>query len=163
MTVNLPQPPRLQDWGLERHLVRVQQTIEQTDRQNLKYVGDIDFAHSLRVRGSLTVDGTITAAFIICSVATGITASVTQTQGQQPLTASSNLVETVANANDVVTLPAAVAGLHVEVVNAGANVLQIFPASGDSIHTGAVDVSVTLSVDDGLSLRAFDSTAWRLV
>lgn len=94
------------------------------------------------------------------STATAITASTTQTQGQQPLTAVANLVTTVANANDVVTLPTAVGGLLCEIYNAGANTLQIYPASGDAINGGSADASVTLASGSSVTYRAFDTTNW---
>jgi hypothetical protein len=71
-----------------------------------------------------------------------MTASTTQTQGQQPITRKIARVTTVANANDVVTLPPAEAGLEVIVINDGANTLQVFPASGDDLGSG-VDTSTT--------------------
>jgi len=77
---------------------------------------------------------------------TSITASTTQTQGQQPLTAEENEVSTVANANDVVTLKSVQNGEKQKVINNGANVLQIFPASGDDLGEG-VNVSTTLAVN----------------
>ena len=94
------------------------------------------------------------------TAARSITASTTQTQGQQALTATANLVETVANANDVVTLPTAAAALGCEIVNAGANTLQIFPASGDAIQGGSVNASVTLAAGNSVRFRAFDATDW---
>lgn len=68
--------------------------------------------------------------------ATGITASTTQTQGQQPLLAKVNNVTTVANDNDTVTAPALVPGRPFEVFNNGANILQVFPASGENLGAG---------------------------
>jgi len=79
------------------------------------------------------------------SNASGITASTTQTQGQAPLTNTINEIATVANPNDVVTLPTVRDGIFVLIVNNGANTLQIFPASGDKIDGGATDASVTLA------------------
>jgi len=105
--------------------------------------------------GGVRVDGDL-----LLSVTRSITASVTQTQGQQALTSAANLVETVANANEVVTLPSAVAGLGCEVVNAGANTLQIFPASGDAIQGNAVNTSVTLAAGNSSAFRAYDATDW---
>lgn len=77
------------------------------------------------------------------SGASTITASTTQTQGQQPLVANVNEITVCANANDVVTMPLLLAGMGVTVVNNGAQTLQVFPASGDDIGAG-VDTSVTL-------------------
>lgn len=90
----------------------------------------------------------------------GITASTTQTQGQQPLTSDINEVSTVANANDTVTMPSAVPGMQVIVINNGANTLRIFPASGDDIG-GGVDTAGTLASGSVLVLVAYDSTNWK--
>lgn len=91
-------------------------------------------------------------------VEAGITASTTQAQGQQPLTKRISQVSAVANPNDVVTLDAARAGLEQIVINDGANTLQIFPASGDSIDGGAVDASTTLAAAKRASFLAYDGT-----
>ena len=91
-----------------------------------------------------------------------ITASTTQTQGQQPLTADVNEVSVVANANDTVTMPPAQAGLTIKIINNGANTLQIFPASGDDA-TGGVDTGITLAAAGRLILTAYDGTTWENV
>lgn len=93
-------------------------------------------------------------------VTTGITASTTQTQGQGALTAEVNVISTVANANDTVTLPVALAGRKVWVINNGANTLQIFPASGDDLGAG-VNTATTLASGSNLTFLAYDSTNWK--
>jgi len=95
----------------------------------------------------------------ISSVTASITASTTQSQGQQALTSAINEVSVVANANDVVTMPTAVAGLRVVVINNGANILQIFPASGDNLGAG-VDTSVTLAAGSNVEYVSYDVTNW---
>ena len=92
-------------------------------------------------------------------IVTGITASTTQTQGQQPLTGLINEVDTVANVNDTVTMkPAAAATEPVRVINNGANTLQIFPAVGNDLGAG-VDTAVTLAAGAMVSFIFFDSVA----
>ena len=66
----------------------------------------------------------------------GITASVTQTQGQGDLESSYNEVAVVANANDVVTAPFVQEGVRLVIVNNGANVLQVFPETSDDLGAG---------------------------
>lgn len=78
------------------------------------------------------------------SAAAGITASATQSQGQQPLTNNINEVSTVATTNDVVTAPALLAGNPLTIINNGANTLQVYPAAGDDLGAG-VDTSVTIT------------------
>lgn len=92
--------------------------------------------------------------------ATGITASTTKTQGQQALTKMVNVVATCANTNDVVTLPAAAAGLVCVIANRGANTLQVFPASGDTISGGTVNASVTQATGTKSVYIAVDATDW---
>ncbi|MHC5053630.1 MAG: DUF2793 domain-containing protein [Planctomycetota bacterium] len=99
----------------------------------------------------------------IRSVEAGITASTTQSQGQQPLTKDVNEVSTVANANDVVTLPGAEAGRELVLINNGANTLQVFPASGDAIDGGAADASITLGAGVKKHVVAVDGTDWYTV
>ena len=76
------------------------------------------------------------------SAQAGITASTTQTQGQQTLAADVNQVSTVANNDDVVTLPAAFPGEEITIINDGLNTLQIFPATGDDLGTGLIKVGL---------------------
>lgn len=108
--------------------------------------------------GSFT---TLTSTGILTlSTTAGITASVTQTQGQQPLTTTVNEVATVASNNNTVTLPIAAAGVIVVVINNGANTLQIFPASGDAIDGGSVNASKTLGTGANVIFVAHDATNW---
>lgn len=91
----------------------------------------------------------------------GITASAVQTQGQQPLVATLNSVTTVANPNDVVTLPPAAGGTVVVVSNSqSSNTLQVFPASGDLIRPNAVDASVTIPPNGVLIFFGLAGTQW---
>lgn len=108
---------------------------------------------------SLLIDST--GVTILQSTAAGITASVTQTQGQQALTAVINQVSVVANTGDVVTMPGATAGLPCTVINDGANSLQIFPESGDDVGDG-VDISMLLEANETVKFVALDGTVWHI-
>jgi hypothetical protein len=90
---------------------------------------------------------------------TGITASTTQTQGQQPLVSSYNEVSIVANPNDTVTAPAVSAGMQLTIVNNGGNTLQVFPASGDNIGAG-VDTAITIDAGETGVFLGRDATNW---
>lgn len=89
----------------------------------------------------------------------GLTASTTQTQGQGALTAQVNEVSTVANTDDTVTLPTAITGVSIEIINNGANILKIFPASGDDLGLG-VNVSEQLEANERVTFVAIDVTNW---
>jgi len=103
----------------------------------------------------------VNATVVLHNVATAITASTTQTQGQMPLIAVVNDVTVCANANDTVTLPSA-APEHPQLwaLNNGANTLKIYPASGDDLGAG-VDTSVTLAAGAKASWAAINNTTWR--
>ena len=96
---------------------------------------------------------------IAFDVNAGLTASTTQSQGQGALTAQVNEISTVANDDDTVTLPTAVTGITIEIVNNGANTLQIFPASGDDLGLG-VDVAEELEANESVGFVAYDTTNW---
>ena len=61
----------------------------------------------------------INSGLFVNSVTAGITASTTQTQGQGALTTTVNEVSVVANTNDTITLPNAIAGIEVVIINPG--------------------------------------------
>lgn len=108
-------------------------------------------------------DGDGTDVLALHQADVGITASATQTQGQQPLVSSFNEVSTVTTTNDVVTLPTAAAFLWVTVINNGANTLQIFPATGDNIDGLGVNTSTTLAAGDSVTFFAIDATNWDMI
>lgn len=95
-----------------------------------------------------------------CSSATGITASTTQSQGQQPLTTRVNNVATVGTSGDVVTLPAAEPGLWVVVRNSGANSMQVFPASGDAINALGTDAAISIAASTTRVFFGVSTTLW---
>lgn len=89
-----------------------------------------------------------------------ITASVTQTQGQQPLISSFNIIDVVANDGDALTMPPAVLGRLVKVTNAdSAETAQLFPASGDDLGNGA-NASVFIPPGDSIEFKGLDVTNW---
>ena len=131
-----------------------------TDATNVAAAGALMTDGSKSMSGDLAFDG---GAYIKWSVTAGITASITQTQGEVPLTAGLNEVSTVANTNDVITLPTAVAGRQVVIINNGANTMQIFPDTDDAISGGAVDAAVTLASGSNVIYCAYDVINWEAV
>lgn len=140
-------------------LATIEESADVTDATNVAAAG------ALMVTGG-TMTGDITMAsttFQNASVLVGITASVTQTQGQQALVSEVNEVATVATDLDTVTLPEAAAGRSCTVVNNGANVLQIFPAVDDAIDDLAADAAITLGVGSTLIVKAINALTWETV
>ena len=101
--------------------------------------------------------------FVDVDVNAGLTASTTQTQaGGLALTAQINEVSVVANDNDTVVLPTAVAGRSCTIINNdAAQDIRIFPASGDNLGAG-VDTqrTATLLFGEMTTYIAYDATNW---
>lgn len=96
------------------------------------------------------------------TVSSGLTASTTQTQGEQLLTATLNEIATVANVGDVATLQLCRADLVTIVRNNGANRVQLFPTSGDAIGNLGVDVPYPLAPGETVELVGRALTQWMI-
>jgi hypothetical protein len=98
-----------------------------------------------------------------------ITASTTQTQagGAGKIPAQINTI-TSANANDAVTLPAALPGMSITINNQGGNTVKCFPASatqggvvgGDQINSAGVNNSTNLSNNTSTIFTATVAGQW---
>lgn len=98
---------------------------------------------------------------LVDSSATGITAYAGggQTNATE-LLAAFNEVTVVASALDSVRLESAAAGMRQTVKNEGANVLAIYPASGEVIDDQAANDYVTLGPGASVTFRPISDTAW---
>ena len=92
----------------------------------------------------------------------GITASTTQTQaGGTALTMEMNFIETVASANNAVTLESVSNGAQQTIINDGTNILQIFPALDDDLGNG-VNIPTHLDEHEEIAFWGKDSTTWHI-
>jgi hypothetical protein len=99
----------------------------------------------------------------IRSVEEGITASTTQTQGQRPLSNDINVVEVVANGDDVVTLPPNPLGKTIVIFNNGANNMDVFPSLGVEIDGGGANNAETLNTTLKQIYCGISNTQWLTV
>jgi len=128
----------------------------QSGSDNVIVIADGTFATQWRHSGA--GDGSMQR---FNQLVTGIVASTTQTQGNGVLNgAQYTEIITVANVDDVVTLPGSIVGQWMTLVNTGANRLQIFPSSGDAILPSGVDASITLEVNESITFFGLDTTNW---
>lgn len=90
-----------------------------------------------------------------------ITASSTQTQAAgTALTASNNVVTTVTTSGDAVTLPNAMIGDSVDILNLGANACTVFPPVGSRINQLSTNTGFTLAPNTAVILQKFTATRW---
>jgi hypothetical protein len=106
-----------------------------------------------------------TAAFVNTAIAAGGATSATVTagtnaQGQGALTSDFNIITTAASNPSGVTLPTATIGRMIMIVNKGANIVNIYPATGAAIDALGANTSIALPVGGFLLFRASTPTQW---
>jgi len=128
--------------------------------RNLSVICDADWAQTWQ--HSTAADNSIRQFVRITS---GITANVTQTQGNGLINGGRfSEVTTVANEDDVITLHNPAAGSFlITIINSGANRLQIFPPVGDTILGNALNASVFLDVNRSMTFYTVDASNWAII
>ncbi len=94
-----------------------------------------------------------------------VTAATGSTQATGvPITAAVTRVTTVAVAGDSVTLPKAVPGMSLVVINAAAaNSMDVFPAVGDSINALAGDAALAVAANKTVLLVCAVAGIWNAI
>jgi len=95
----------------------------------------------------------------LSSVTATITASTGSAQGGSPLVSKINQISVCANAGDSVTLPGAIAGTIITIINSGAAACDVFPASGDTLGAGA-NTAISLAANATVNYAAYDTANW---
>jgi len=93
------------------------------------------------------------------TVTNNVTAG-TNTQGQGALTSDYNIVTTAASNPSGVTLPTATSGRSITIVNKGANPVNVYPATGATIDTEAVDTPIVVQLNECRDFNASSTTQW---
>lgn len=95
----------------------------------------------------------------------GLTAHVGSGQGDGVISSSYNVYDTVANAGDAATLPAAFqVGMIVVVKNgAAANSMDVFPAAGDDLGAGANTAVAIAAGDFKVFLATAANSTWEQI
>ena len=113
------------------------------------------------ITNSLDKDGqTPISGILQHSVTVGQTANTGSIQGNNPIITEFYEISVCANPGDSCTLPVAVAGQLVIVVNNGAQSADVFPASGDKIDGGSVNVAFALASGANALFICQDGTDW---
>lgn len=109
----------------------------------------------LLVEDELEVNGLIHQ-----SVTAGITADSGSIQGGSPITTQIAEISVCGTIGDAVTLPPALAGIEIKIINHGANSADVFPATDDAINEAAADTAKALAADASMTCMAYDAVNW---
>ena len=114
------------------------------------------------VGSSISISGTTTlSGDVKYGLTSTVTAAGTTQGGATALTESHNIV-TAGSAGNGVKLPTAVAGLKVEIYNATANRIQVYPNTSDTIDGGSANVNKPLAGNCSMVLICKDATNWQI-
>ena len=92
----------------------------------------------------------------------GITADIGSSQGDGQLTAPFNEISVCANAGDAVTMPDAIKGHPITIINNGVNACDVFPSTGDDLGAG-VNTAVSLAAGSNITYFPYDNTNWEVI
>jgi ABC-type amino acid transport system permease subunit len=113
------------------------------------------------ITNSIDKDGqTPISGILQHSVTVNQTAHTGSVQGNNPITTEFYEISVCANPGDACTLPAAVAGQLVIIVNNGAQSADVFPASGDKVDGGSANAAFALASGSNALFICQDGTDW---
>lgn len=119
----------------------------------------------LGLTDSPTFTGVTVSGYFYDSAANAITAFAGGGQGSATQLAKGiNRVTVVATAGDSVKLPAAVAGMHVVVINAdAADAMDCFPASGEIINALAANAAISVAANKTIAFFCAVAGQWNSI
>lgn len=124
------------------------------------------FLLNQREVASLLLDPTIKDLYArLTTVQNAVTASTGSTQATGvPVTAAITRVTTVGTAGDALTLPVAVPGVSLVVINAAAaNSMDVFPAVGDAINALAANAALAVAANKTVLLVCAVAGTWNAI
>jgi hypothetical protein len=113
--------------------------------------------------GNITGANLIATSYHVRSVGTGITAAGTTQGGATALTKEINIVSTVSGGANGVLLPTAVAGMVIIINNTSATTLNVYPATGAAVNSGATNAAYSHIASASLQYYAPTTTQWYTV
>jgi hypothetical protein len=131
---------------------------------NATFDGDLEFTGPQAISttsGNLTL--TPATGLILNSVNAGVTAHTGSAQGGETITKSITQIATCGTSGDAVTLPTAVAGLIVFVLNDGAEAADVFPNTSDNINEAGDNAAYSLAANKNAMFIAHDAQHWSVI
>jgi hypothetical protein len=134
-------------------------TVYTNAQPNITSVGTLT---SLSVSGNITGANIIATNYNIRSVETGITAAGSSQGTGTALTKEINIVSTVSSGANGVVLPTAVAGMVINITNATANAMIVYPVTGGQINSLGTNAGFSLGTTT-IQFIAPTTTQWYTV
>jgi hypothetical protein len=134
-------------------------TLTTAAQPNITSVGSLT---SVTSAGNIQGANIIANSYVIHSIGTGISAAGATQGTATALTKEMNVVSTV-SVGQGVALPTAVAGMAIYIVNISANAVQVYPASGGTIGSLALNAAYEQASGATLHYIATSSTQWYII
>lgn len=98
------------------------------------------------------------------SVESGMTAYAGGGQANATqLYAMANIFSTVGTAGDSAKLPSATVGMYFEVLNEGANAMDLYPATSNNFKGSGANVATSIAASNSLKVRCYTQSEWTIV
>jgi hypothetical protein len=108
-------------------------------------IGNIGTAGLITATGNITGANVITTSYSIASVGTGISAAGSTQGTATAISKAFNVVSTVSSGANGVSLPTAVAGMRITIINTSANALNVYPLGNGIINTQAANAALSVA------------------
>ena len=108
-------------------------------------IGNIGTAGLITATGNITGANVITTSYSIASVGTGISAAGSTQGTATAIGKAFNVVSTVSSGANGVSLPTAVAGMRITIINTSANALNVYPLGNGIINTQAANAALSVA------------------
>jgi hypothetical protein len=117
-------------------------------------------SNNITTTGNVSAANSITSAYAIGSVGTGISAAGTTQATATAITKDNNIVSTVSAGANGVVLPTAVAGMRIYIKNSSASALNVFPAVNAAINALSANVSISQAANASAFYISTSTTQW---
>ena len=126
---------------------------------NIFSVNDVSGIPMITVSDTGTINLAPSGGFVAFGVSTGISAAGSTQGTATALTRPINVVSTV-SAGQGVVMPTTTAGMRIIVMNTSATALNVYPATGGAINSGATNAAYSLAAGGRLEFIATSTTQW---
>lgn len=115
---------------------------------------------SIELPNDISLTGNIDANIVIQSVTDGITANGIANTDATQLSSYLNVITTSTAGANSVSLPVAIPGMMIKLINASGDDVEVYPDSGSNINDLLADESFTMASNSRVEFAAASSTQW---